>query len=471
MIVFPYVRTPEPPAVALLDRAGEITDERGRRHKPDEVPAGVRVWTSYDTARELVKAGQGEALCWNGDEIRWRHGPQGDGAGEWKNRPGDVSVIKLPFPDDTGQGLDALATWRDWLRTYGAAPTGTTGSASMSLLRATLEQPLFCTMGDGPPLKQTMGGRLEMGPAGPGSFTGQIEQWDMPAAYAAELGAVHYGGRWWNTRDLQVSHGPEWWARGRRPTFVHARVRVPDGGPGPLIRRPRKRTTMLRQHLEAMTVPRYPAGTITGLWTWQELEAAERHGARILEVLDVYAHLGGRPLLEPWWAAVQDGRKARGLAGALAKMTGNALWGRFCMDVRVQGDRTIRRRPKGKRRLESSHAPVRGGGPLPAHDLAETVSGRVRARLYEAIVAAGDNLLSAHTDGLWLRHSPAAVELERNGWRQKAAARRLDVIDPQTLRYWPRRRAEAEYVMAGRTPTEAPAAFEALWRKGGFDDE
>lgn len=469
MIVERYKRAPEPPTVALLTAEAEIVDERDRRYGPAELPEGVRVWTSYETARELVKAGQGEALCWNGEEIRWRH-TQLDARG-WKTRPTDVNVVKLPFPDDPGPALDALATWRDWLKSYGAAPTGTTGSASMSLLRATLEGTLFCTMGEAPPILQTMGGRLEMGPAGPGSFTGRIEQWDMPAAYASELGRIAYNGRWHALSELPVQHPPDWWAATGRPVFVRARVRVPDGMLGPLIRRPRKRMNMMRQHLDALTVPRYPAGTLTGLWTWEELEEAQDAGARVLELLEGWVHLAGRPVFAPWWDAVQDGRKARGLAGALAKMTGNALWGRFCMDVRVSGDRTIRRKPAGRKQMTSELVANRGAGPKPAHDLAETVSGRVRARLYRALVAAGPALLSAHTDGIWLRHSETCRLLENQGWRQKAAARRLDVIDPQTLRYWPRRSDRPEYVMAGRTTLEAPEAFQTLWDNGGFGDD
>jgi hypothetical protein len=69
MLIFPYKRTPQPPTVALLTPAGEVLDERGRRYGPDEVPDGVRVWTSYDWCRQLVGEGAGEALCWNSEEI------------------------------------------------------------------------------------------------------------------------------------------------------------------------------------------------------------------------------------------------------------------------------------------------------------------------------------------------------------------------------------------------------------------
>ena len=57
--------------IAMMHR--EIVDERDRRYGPDETPDGVRVWCSYDTARGLVNDSVGEALCWNGEEVRWRH--------------------------------------------------------------------------------------------------------------------------------------------------------------------------------------------------------------------------------------------------------------------------------------------------------------------------------------------------------------------------------------------------------------
>lgn len=467
MIIEPYKKTPRPPTVALLSDSGEIRDEDGRRYGPESIPENVRVWCSYDVARSLVNDGQGEALTWNGEEIRWRSTNHGDLEGVWKNRPTDVAVIKLPFPDNPSPGLAALSQWRDWLARYGAAPTGTTGSASMSLLRATLEEKLFCTMGEAPPILQTMGGRLEMGERGVGRTEGRLEQWDMQAAYASEIGGMRYGGRWWNTKDLGVTHEPEWWARNGRPVFVHARVKIPEGIIAPLIRRPKKRMSVMRLYMDSLTVPRYPSGTQTGLWTWQELEGAIEAGCTVREILNVYAHLGGSQVFEPWWDAIQDGRAAGGLAGALAKMTGNALWGRFCMDVRVRGDRAIRRREKGKRRLTQWSVADRAGGPRPAHDLAETVSGRVRSRLYRAMAAVGPALISAHTDGMWVVGDDSLRSLEKTGWRQKEAARRIDVLDPQTLRYWPKRNQEPRYVMAGRPAREAPEAFAKLWEKRG----
>lgn len=464
MIVLPYRRPPAPPTVGLLTDQGVIVDEHGAVWEPAQLPERTLAWCSYDTARTLLRDGRGEALCWNGEEIRWRHARL-DASG-WKARPSDVSVLKVPFPEDPVRALRALKEWRSWLAGYGASPTGTTGSAAMSLLRATLDGPLVCSVGERPPLRQTMGGRQQLGSRGSGTFAGRLEQWDLPAAYASTIGELRYGGRWWRMSEIPVQHDPDWWAQQGRPVFVEAKVRVLDVEPGPLLRRPRKRTSMMAQYLDGMVRERYPSDVIMqGLWTWQELEAAQLASAvRILSIRDGYVHLGGSLVFGAWWEAVQDGRRMRGLAGMLAKMTGNALWGRFCMDVAVQGNRTIRSRPNSRKPILSRPVARRKGGPPPAHDLAETVSGRVRAQLYLAMVEAGPRLLSAHTDGFWTEALPSAPA---GPWRRKMEARQLDLIDPQTLRYWPRG-GGVETVMAGCPASEAPDTFQRAWENGGY---
>lgn len=457
MIVDPYKRNPAPPEVAVLlqdERQGYIVvGEHGDRLELDHLPAGVRVWGSYDVVHQLVADGYGEALCWNNEEIRWRHERFEP---DWRLRATDVSVLKLPFPDDPADTLQALAAWRDWLARYGAAPTGTTGSAAWSLLRARLERRLWTTVGHPPPLRATLGGRQELGPFGRGSFAGQLDHFDMPAAYANEIGHLPYGGFWQTGKDLPVQRDPDWWAQEGRPVFVRAIVRIPGDLPyGPLPRRPRKRVPGIGAVLLGAD---YPRGRMQGVWCWQEVEQALAHGTQLVKVLDVWVHLAaGRPFL-PWWDALQDGRTMQGLSGLLAKTTGNALWGRFCMDGRG-GVRTIRGQANG-RGLVQRPAPVRGGLPA-AHDLAETVSGRVRSRLYAAMEQAGPRLLSAHTDGIWTREAG----LGPADWRLKEQARQLDILDPQVLRYWPRPAAPDEpwHVFAGMPAELAPARFEELW--------
>jgi hypothetical protein len=461
MIVTQYKRTPVAPTVALLLPDATVVDEHGAVLEFDAWPEGTRCWGSYDTVRALINSGMGEAVCWNGEEIHWRRNVIDEPG--WTSAPSDVHVLKLPLDDDQhALSILALTRWRDWLAEYGAAPTGTTGSAAWSLLRATLEGELRTSepFAAAPPLRSTVGGRQELGPHGQGSYTGRLEQLDLPAAYASTLGMLPYGGRWYRTDDLLpegVSRDPDWWAAENRPCFVRCVVEVPELAYGPLPKRPLSR----RDAMQTLGLGcEYPVGRrVQGLWSWQEVQQAEAHGCRVVKVLEVYGHFaGGRLPFAPWWEAVQAGRSMHGLAGLLAKMTGNALWGRFCADSRF-GRRTIRSLRGAK--LVSRPLVFRGGQP-PAHDLAETVSGRVRARLYGAMMEVGDRLVSAHTDGLWVEGG-----LEIDGWRLKQEASRLDLLGPQCLRYWPvPARADAPWVVfAGQPSRLAGEVFEQAWER------
>lgn len=482
MIVDPYKLHPVVPTIALLTPEGRAVSEQGELLDLDDWPADVRLWASYETVYALVRSGVGEALCWNHEEIRWRHRRFEE---DWKRRPSDANVIKLPF-DHLGvdKALSAFAQWRDWLGMYGASPTGTSGSAAWSLLRARLERRLVTNTGERPPLLQTTGGRQELGPKGQGRFAGTLELLDLPAAYASTLASLRYGGVW---LEADGSHGRELerYAGSDTPCFVRARVRIPDLQLGPLVQRSRRRT---HSYMEAMLLGNsYPTGrTLQGVWTWEEIAAAEACGCVVEKVLGGWIHRSGWRPFAPWWDAIQAGRAMPGLAGQLAKVTGNALWGRFAMDPRVAGERTIRSR-NGKL---VARPLVSRPFPWPAHDLAETVAGRVRARLYLAMMAAGPNLVSAHTDGLWVvgsaprqgetvsrqahnletAGSTPAAAITEDGWRLKQQARRLELLSPQNLRYWPRppRRSEPWVVYAGVPAGVADLEFEKAWRKAAL---
>ncbi len=468
MIVLPYKRRPAQYKVALLTVDGDLVDEHGKGYRPGELPATHRAWCSWDTAQTLVAQGVGEALCWNGEEIRWRH-TRLDKEG-WTNRPTDVSVLKLPFPDSPTRCLRGLTGWRDWLAEHGASANSTTGSAAWSLLRATVQGGFKCSSGEPPKLRQTSGGRVEESVHGPGCYKGRLEQWDLPAAYASTLAELRYGGRWLARSELDAlgvpAHPLEWWGE-HGMMFVRARVRVGQGWSGPLLRRPRAPSSYgqeLASRLEHGPSYRYPTSTaLTGTWAWPELRDALQHGARILQVKESWLHLGGRPLFEEWWQAVQEGRELKGLAGQLAKMTGNALLGRFAMDLRHAGERTIRSKAKGKT-VQSRTVPKRAG-PWPAHDLAETVVGSVRGRLYTAMSLAGDRLLSTHTDGIWTHQLDVdEVAVALPGWRLKQHARRLDLLSPQMMRYLTPRGAE-RVLFAGVPFAQQAERFSEQWQR------
>jgi hypothetical protein len=404
----------------------------------------------------MVLEGRGEALCWNGEEIRWRL--QAGGEQGWLPRRSDACVLRLPLEQlDSWLVLGSLRRWRDWLWSHGAIASGTMGSCSWSLLRASLERVLFTpAAGSGPPLDFTLGGRQALGALGAGRFEGRLEHLDLEGAYARTLGGLEYGGRWLDSSQL-ARRDPARLAASGRPVFVRARVRIPELEYGPLPDRPRSSS---HPFLRLGLGPEYPVGvTMQRLWTWPELEAAELAGCRIVRLVDVWAHFaGGRRPFASWLEAVERGRRMRGLAGTLAKMTGNALWGRFAMRSSA-GVRTIRARHG---RLTASRPAPLPGGALAAHDLAETVSGRVRAELYRAMLTLGAAVLCVHTDGLW---RAAGGELE--GWRVKVRAERLDLLGPQALRYT-LPDGSSEVVLAGTPSLYAPARFEELWQEAGF---
>lgn len=458
-MIAPYVRRPEPPTVCLLTEDGRVVSERGKRITLDLIPDRHRVWASYDTVRSLVTAGHGEALCWLGEEIRWRHRHHDD---EWKARPSDVHVIRAAFPADDREALRGLAAWRDWLAAEGACPVSSVGSASWSLLRSQLERELWWDVGQSPPLTHVIGGRQQPARRGRGRFAGPVFQYDLQAAYASTLASLQYGGAW---SKLAAPFDPERLsARSERCVFVRARVVVPSWLEyGPLVRRPRKRPTGRMRHMLGLLLGNdYPTGRMQGVWTWEELQVAVEAGCRIERLIEAWVHTSGRwRPFAPWWEAVQRGRDLPDRFGAtLAKMTGNALWGQFCIGDGT-GSRTIASTVNGRRR--ERQLPPRPSR-RPAVDLAETVAGRIRARLYELLQEAGDELVSAHTDGGWSQREIGAMS---PGWRLKAVASRVDVLGPQALRYVDAQTGRERCSLAGVPSGLASETFERLWAEAG----
>lgn len=453
MIVEPYVKRPVPPAVCLLTEGGGFLLEDGRivpaRHRPPDAQA----WASLDRVTALLRAGNGRALCWRGQPIRYCPGSDTD-AGYY------VRVLGLPFPDNDS-AVAGLVRWRNWLAVNGAAPQGSLGSTSLSLLRATLAEPLWTSVpADGcPPVGFTIGGRQELGPAGtPAEYTGQLAHYDLRSAYAVTLGNLEYGGRW---HEIAAANLPVEAARldaAGRMVFVRARVKLAAPAIGPLVRRPRTEPKTVFGYF-----PEYPtAGTIQGVWTYPELRAASDAGAvAACKLLGGWFHANGGPEPYPfrrWLDRVEAGRELRGFAGLLAKATGNALWGQFC--ISPNGRKQILYYKGGRRVL--TEIPV-AGGRKPAHDLSEYLTGKVRAALYRFMAAAGDRLCSAHTDGGWVDTAGGWEYPEP--WRMKQEAVRLRVLDPQILAYTTPVGEEC-YVVAGWPSDAAAERFESDWTRG-----
>ena len=409
----------------------------------------VQVWAPSELLRELTRQGHGSAVLWRYVAIGWH--PRRD-ASSWP-----VRGLAVTAPDNPGEALDGLCRWRDWLESHGAAPAGSLGGSGLSLVKATLQAPLWTSMGNLPPIRFTIGGRQETAQPAPAHYRGQLVHSDIQAAYANTLGHVLYGGRWerYDWRDL--------WRRRYEQNpgllmYVRAQVDVPgledvlpqlgEGHRGPLLQRPRSAPASSAEALFWTIEERFPSGrTIQGTWTWPELEAAEAAGCRVRRVLDVWIQEAAeRPFL-PWLEAVHEGRSMGGFAGRLAKAAGNATWGQFAI---AKGRRQVVARGRNER------LPLRGGNPSQrAFDLAESIAGNVRAALYRGMFTVGRDLLTAHTDGLWSK-GPGVL-----GWRAVDAACEMRLFDAQ---HYAVRRADEEdwsYTVAG--VLEPEAWFEEAW--------
>jgi hypothetical protein len=76
------------------------------------------------------------------------------------------------------------------------------------------------------------------------------------------------------------------------------------------------------------------------------------------------------------------------------------------------------------------------------------------------MLACGDNLVCAHTDGLWAIRG-AKLHSE---WRVKATAQRVELLTPQKLRYHPRSQSPVT-VYSGVPLEQGAAAFDRDWSR------
>lgn len=458
MIVEPFKTSPINPRIALVNDEGIYVDETGATFSDNsgyKFRLGQIVcFIFWDTAISLTQRGIGEYVRWNTKEIKWRRNKHPDEE-YWKPRPLDAGIIQFPtsinFSID--RALKELVEFRDWLVDEGAKPHCTFGSTSISLLRAKLTGKLITGLGACPPIEFTRGGRVLLGLKGSGKYEGQIKNWDLPAAYASTLGNINFGGSWtvrpFNAAIKSYNNGS--------PVYCHARVSIPTLSYGPLpgtIRR-------AANPLESAILNKYgytTNGEMEGIWTLNELFAAEEVGCKFTPITCWAQMTGEQPFL-PWWNAILRGRELRGqIARSLAKRTGNALWGTCCSDGSARIKKVIVSYENGKKKTRKID--FRHNGQKPGHDLAEAVSSAVRAKLYQHIIAADSHLLSAHTDGVWVQ---GEYEIP-DGWRVKQEARRIDLIDPQILRYYTDSQT-SHVVMSGIPYKLAPEKFKERWAR------
>jgi len=449
-VIKPYKNRRPPRKLSWLLDSETVLLENGRPgHLSRALARKVQVWATSEMLREITRAGNGSAVLWRGLVIGWSPDKE---ANNWP-----VRGIGMPTPDDPREIISGLKRWRNWLQSYGAAPQSSLGGTGLSLVKATLREPLWTNSGEVPPIHYTMGGRQVAPEDAPLHYKIPLTHSDIRAAYAQTLGQMRYGGSWTKTK---WTPRLESYLENREdlPVYIRAKVDVPEladkfpqlapDDRGPLIRRPRKAPDV--SDIVFWGIPElYPSGrTIQGTWTLQELQSAEAAGCRIRKVLDVWVMgTDSKPFL-PWLEAVWDGRGMKGFAGQLAKGTGNATWGQFAI-------------AKGRRLIKTSTserlAPLRGGNPSQrAFDLAESICGRVRAKLYHGMLFAGPQLVTAHTDGLWSEGDPVP------NWRHidDASEMRINNAQGYAIRH---KEGDWDYTVAGML--DAPTFFEEQWER------
>jgi hypothetical protein len=461
MIVHPYQKKPKIPRIAVVNDDGIYVDESGATFTANSEykfkQGQIVCYVLWDTAISLTKNGIGEFSSWNSKDTRWRAKIHVDET-DWKPRPLDAGIIQFPVSvtlsfDDV---LKEIVEFRDWLNDEGARASCTFGAMSISLLRAKISSPIFTGMGgrnNCPPIEFTRGGRQFIPDGGMGKYEGQIINWDLPSAYASTLGNICWNGYW---TKCYLRHAIKAHQNGA-PVYCHATVDIPNVRVGPLpltLSRPPNPLSTAISHKFG-----YPISErLEGIWTLSELFEAENVGCKVDYIICWAMMTQNQPFTE-WWKAILRGKELDGaIARSLAKRTGNSLVGTFSKDPRVKGKKLAIHYVNGNRKIRRLN--FHPNSQVPGHDLAEAITSAVRAKLYQHIVAADEHLLSAHTDGLWVK---GKYEVP-NGWRIKQQAKRIDLIDPQNLRYyidtW-----NSRVVMSGVPSKLAAEEFEKRWKK------
>lgn len=450
-MIAPYAKPrPHRPVAWLVDPSYAYTDDDRLRPLRDCLEDGVQVWGQSERLREFTRQGYGSAVLWRYQAIGWHPDRSAD---DWP-----VRGLALEAPADPREAVAALSAWRDWLESHGAAPAGSLGGSGMSLLKATIDRPIWTSAGALPPIKFTVGGRQEVVRPAPAHYECLMVQCDIAAAYAQTLGRARYGGSWLQLNPRQTSIE---YRKADRSALVYLRVEIeiPDlpglaalvDRRGPLVVRPRRQLNMAEALFWQREEDVYPAGkTIQGTWSLAELEVAEAAGCKIKRVRDVWLHAAEDQPFARWLDAVWEGRELGGFASKLAKATGNATWGQFAI-------------AKGRRKIvavgRDETRPLRGGNPSQrAFDLAEWIAGSVRADLYRGMLHAGPGLITAHTDGLWTRGTPVT------GWRMTAEATEMRIFEAQCYAV---RQGDDDWSYCVAGALDPAATFERMWDELG----
>jgi len=325
----------------------------------------------------------------------------------------------LPTPMEQYLALSQVVLWG---RDQGIS-AGSISSMAWALWRSTLSTPIDMAFDGKVARKAFYGGRQE---ARSGQAFTDMVTLDIASAYPYEMAARPYAGVMREVSRL-TTLDPE------RAGLAKATIKVP--------------TTLRYAPLPVridIDMIQWQFGTIEGVYTWAELDAAKQIGCTV-EVARCWAPLTEIEPFTAWWEVVRAGRELVSPgASKLVKAISNSLWGMFGM---TGDDRSVVRWADnaGNKAEIVSRDTRKMPQANTVHIAAETTS-RVRRRmLLEGLYGhlSNDSVEAAHvdTDGLIV----PAQSLDRltsrpmgdgpGQWRVKNTMSVLEVNGPQLYRY------------------------------------
>jgi hypothetical protein len=411
MIIKPLARTPIYKIIVLiLDNDRAIVD--GDFVPWEKIPKAAKCFVNShkDIDQRLI----------NGELVAHTFGENGSGrltAYTWQHPDGypvRISFLrhllgKTLSPEEQYKSLRVFA---DTMFEHGSS-IGTLGTMSLSLFRSTLSKPFKENSHATPGEYLQRGGRSFL--VHPGEYS-RASFWDIRQAYPSTLASQYVPIRW--TEYIAEN--------GKLPKdipsgFARAMVHIPWLPFGPLP-------------VDWSRRPDYPIEqTLVGVWTLDELIAAEEAGCEI-QYSRYWIGTNYRQPFTKWFEIMRGiSESLKGTNSAkLAKVCANSFVGFFA----ANGRQSSYWYKEGR----LTYGQVYGGINPMSLSLHGLVTSKVRARLYsEAIVPNAGAIISVHTDGAVLPDQ-SDVTVEPAGelpgeWRKKKVAVELTIHTPQVYTY------------------------------------
>lgn len=456
--------TPHRDVAILLDKNTILLeDETEWPYKA--TPRHTKIFASKKVIDEIWNVQKvGEVLKYDGNIVKWREKCPSRYRSKisWPNDSLEVTVVNSrSFPDDPLKAVEAYADWRDWVEQNQGNIIGSNSSTSWSIFKASLGGRWETPFQGVPGITHPIGGRLLPCKSLWTTFHGDYIQWDLYSAYTRRLATLAFGGI--GSQWKEVSKNANFDRMIERGLCVYIEATVRFGRKkfpvslGPL---PIRRTEYHPRPQSNLSFPL--EGTITGIWTYEEVRDAESIGARVC-VSRAFVHFatGRRYHHRDWFRIIQEGRNnLSGYSKSLAKQTGNALWGRYAM--RIRPAKTVWRNSEGKR--EWIKHPARTLKRNQCMELADQLCGKIRSDLYELAISAGDNCIQGNTDGAWIKNVEG-WKPPSDDWRIKRRAVQIDIIDDATYRYWEEGKETPTYIVPGINSDYTEEYFNRHWER------